>query len=246
MAAQLFERLRASEPLSPVRLAAGVLIAFYGAPRVAALARAAVERIVAQSCELPLPAEDGATAGGAPASESAKHLQSVGGGGGSGGEVAVPRRRRARPSVRLACSSIPFLCNCGEIAARAAVYGAVLKLCFGVNTADLLRGIGASGAVAIYFLQDVLSNLWSGVLLVVSAPFAIGDRVSVRAQMMNHDGVVHDMTLREGSPSPVPVLDLAGGPCVSQYLRLCDRLHQGAAGRRRRRFHPQLNAAKRK
>ena len=49
----------------------------------------------------------------------------------------------------------------------------------GVNVSALVAGLGLTGFALGFALRDVLSNLLSGVLLLLFRPFAIGDRISV-------------------------------------------------------------------
>ena len=65
---------------------------------------------------------------------------------------------------------------------------------FGVNITALLATLGIGGLAVSLAAQDTLSNMVSGVMLVIDQPFRIGDRIEI--QGLNTWGDVVDIGLR--------------------------------------------------
>jgi small-conductance mechanosensitive channel len=65
---------------------------------------------------------------------------------------------------------------------------------FGINITALLATLGIGGLAVSLAAQDTLSNMVSGVMLVIDQPFRIGDRVEI--QGLNTWGEVVDIGLR--------------------------------------------------
>ncbi len=61
----------------------------------------------------------------------------------------------------------------------------------GVDTAALVAGLGVSGLILGFALQDTLSNFASGMMILLYQPFDVGDFVEVGGMM----GKVQDLTL---------------------------------------------------
>ncbi|MDP3723991.1 MAG: mechanosensitive ion channel [Candidatus Omnitrophota bacterium] len=62
----------------------------------------------------------------------------------------------------------------------------------GVNVSALVAGLGLTGFALGFALQDAISNLLSGILLMLYRPFRLGDHVAVAGM----EGVVADVNLR--------------------------------------------------
>jgi small-conductance mechanosensitive channel len=71
----------------------------------------------------------------------------------------------------------------------------------GVNVAALVGGLGLTGFALGFALKDIISNLLSGVLLLIYRPFRRGERIKVSGW----EGVVADIDLR------YTTLDTTGG-----------------------------------
>ncbi len=62
----------------------------------------------------------------------------------------------------------------------------------GINVSALIAGFGLTGFAVGFALKDTISNLLSGILLLMYQPFAINDRISVGGK----EGVVAAIDLR--------------------------------------------------
>ena len=62
----------------------------------------------------------------------------------------------------------------------------------GINISALLAGLGLTGFALGFALKDTISNLLSGVLLILNHPFATGDRINV----LKYEGIVVSIDLR--------------------------------------------------
>ena len=83
-----------------------------------------------------------------------------------------------------------FLRNVSYAIAMVVVFIAALDF-IGVPTTSLLAVVGAAGLGIGLALKDSLSNIASGVMLIVLRPFRIGDQV----QVAGHEGVVHGVRI---------------------------------------------------
>lgn len=63
---------------------------------------------------------------------------------------------------------------------------------FGINLLPILGGLGVVGLAVGFAAQDILSNLISGITLLLDRPFKIGDWIRVS----DHEGQVNGLTLR--------------------------------------------------
>lgn len=73
------------------------------------------------------------------------------------------------------------------------VFGVITALgTMGVNVAALVGGLGLTGFALGFALKDVISNMLSGVLLLIYRPFKRNDRIKVSS----HEGEVVDIDLR--------------------------------------------------
>ena len=73
------------------------------------------------------------------------------------------------------------------------VFGAVTALgTMGINVSALVAGLGLTGFVLGFALKDILSNLMSGVLILLYRPFHINDYIVVAG----NEGVVTEIDLR--------------------------------------------------
>lgn len=62
----------------------------------------------------------------------------------------------------------------------------------GINMAGLIAGLGLGGFALGFALKDSVSNLLSGILVLIYKPFSIGDTVTVG----KHEGIVKSIDLR--------------------------------------------------
>ena len=67
---------------------------------------------------------------------------------------------------------------------------------YGVQVSALVTTLGIGGLAISLAAQDTLSNMVSGIILVVDQPFHIGDRVEVQGVGLNVEGEVVDIGLR--------------------------------------------------
>lgn len=84
--------------------------------------------------------------------------------------------RRGLKRAQIDATLVPFLASLGYYAVMAMVLVAVLGV-VGVQTASLVAVLGAAGLAIGLALQGTLSNLASGVMLLVFRPFGVGDYV---------------------------------------------------------------------
>jgi small-conductance mechanosensitive channel len=63
----------------------------------------------------------------------------------------------------------------------------------GLNVSALVAGLGLTGFVLGFALKDVLSNLVSGIMLLIYRPFQIGDRI----RMGEFEGVIQTIRMRD-------------------------------------------------
>jgi small conductance mechanosensitive channel len=85
----------------------------------------------------------------------------------------------------------PFLVNCVRYAILAITLVAVLSQ-FGVQTTSVIALLGATGLAIGLALQGTLSNVASGVMLLVLSPFRVGDSVLVAGAIA---GTVREINL---------------------------------------------------
>lgn len=63
---------------------------------------------------------------------------------------------------------------------------------FGINISALVAGLGLTGFAIGFALKDTISNLLSGILIILYKPFKIGDNIKVAG----FEGVVESIDLR--------------------------------------------------
>lgn len=63
----------------------------------------------------------------------------------------------------------------------------------GMNVSALITGLGLTGFALGFALKDVLSNLLSGIMLLVYRPFKIGDQIIVS----NYEGIIETIRMRD-------------------------------------------------
>jgi small-conductance mechanosensitive channel len=63
----------------------------------------------------------------------------------------------------------------------------------GMNVSALVAGLGLTGFALGFALKDVLSNLVSGIMLLVYRPFQIGDQI----KMGEHEGIIQTIRMRD-------------------------------------------------
>ena len=86
--------------------------------------------------------------------------------------------RRALAKSRVDETLVPFLANIVYYGALAIVLVAVLNL-FGIETTSIVAVLGAAGLAIGLALQGSLSNVASGVMLLLFRPFKVGDYVEI-------------------------------------------------------------------
>jgi small-conductance mechanosensitive channel len=73
------------------------------------------------------------------------------------------------------------------------LFGAVTALgTMGVNVSALVAGLGLTGFALGFAMKDILSNLMSGVLILLYRPFGVNDHITVTGL----DGLMTDIDLR--------------------------------------------------
>ena len=82
----------------------------------------------------------------------------------------------------------------GEVVSTALLlFGAVTALgTVGVNVSALVAGLGLTGFALGFAMKDILSNLMSGVLILLYRPFSVNDHITVTGL----DGLVTEIDLR--------------------------------------------------
>jgi small conductance mechanosensitive channel len=79
------------------------------------------------------------------------------------------------------------------VSAALLIFGAVTALgTMGVNVSALVAGLGLTGFALGFAMKDILSNLMSGVLILLYRPFSINDHITVTGL----EGVVTEIDLR--------------------------------------------------
>jgi len=73
------------------------------------------------------------------------------------------------------------------------IFGLVTALgTLGIDVSALVAGLGLTGFALGFALKDTISNILSGIMILLYRPFKIGDKVSISG----HDGVVLSIDLR--------------------------------------------------
>jgi small conductance mechanosensitive channel len=74
------------------------------------------------------------------------------------------------------------------------IFGLVTALgAAGLNVSALVAGLGLTGFALGFALKDVLSNLLSGIMLLLYRPFNIGDRI----KMGEFEGIIQTIRMRD-------------------------------------------------
>jgi small conductance mechanosensitive channel len=74
------------------------------------------------------------------------------------------------------------------------IFGIITALsAAGLNVSALVAGLGLTGFVLGFALKDVLSNLVSGIMLLIYHPFRIGDQI----RMGEHEGTIQTIRMRD-------------------------------------------------
>ena len=103
-----------------------------------------------------------------------------------------------RVILRVASRTDPNLNFVLRMAARVVstallLFGAVTALgTMGVNVSALVAGLGLTGFALGFAMKDILSNLMSGVLILLYRPFSINDHITVTGL----EGLVTEIDLR--------------------------------------------------
>lgn len=100
-------------------------------------------------------------------------------------EYAAPRAK-ADTSVVLLLSRVYYY--------SIIIFGIITALsAAGLNVSALVAGLGLTGFVLGFALKDVLSNLMSGMMLLIYHPFRIGDQI----RMGEHEGTIQTIRMRD-------------------------------------------------
>ncbi|HEY9404857.1 MAG TPA: mechanosensitive ion channel domain-containing protein [Pyrinomonadaceae bacterium] len=74
------------------------------------------------------------------------------------------------------------------------IFGTITALgAAGMNVSALVTGLGLTGFALGFALKDVLSNLLSGIMLLLYRPFNIGDRI----RMGEYEGMIETIRMRD-------------------------------------------------
>lgn len=99
--------------------------------------------------------------------------------------VAAPRARADTGAVLLLSRVFYYgVVTCGAVTALGAA---------GLDVSALVAGLGLTGFALGFALKDVLSNLLSGIMLLLYRPFNIGDQI----EMGEHAGVIQTIRMRD-------------------------------------------------
>ena len=107
--------------------------------------------------------------------------------------VKVTRRTITRAAQRLALDE-----NLTSLLSRTSsivlmIFGFVTALgTLGINVSALVAGLGLTGFALGFALKDTISNLLSGVLILLYRPFEVGNRI----QISGYEGIVISIDLR--------------------------------------------------
>lgn len=94
------------------------------------------------------------------------------------------RATHLRPIAILLASTLKYLVlGVGIVTALSAV---------GINILPTLTGLGLAGFALGFALKDAISNLLAGAIIIVTAPFSVGDEIEILASR----GRVADINLR--------------------------------------------------
>ncbi len=104
------------------------------------------------------------------------------------GFVGRSVRKAAKKTDRIPATLKPLLATLARLAILVVTVIAVLNQ-FGVETTSLIAVLGAAGLAIGLALQGALSNVASGVMLLVLRPFGVGDRVSIGGQTLIVDKI---------------------------------------------------------
>ncbi len=107
--------------------------------------------------------------------------------------VKVTRRTITRAAQRLALDEnlTSLLSRTSSIALM--IFGFVTALgTLGINVSALVAGLGLTGFALGFALKDTISNLLSGVLILLYRPFEVGNRI----QISGYEGSVISIDLR--------------------------------------------------
>jgi small-conductance mechanosensitive channel len=103
----------------------------------------------------------------------------------------------------------------------------LLVMGWGQLAASFVAGLGISGLIIGFALQDITKNFAAGLLLLFMRPFRVGDRIAVG----NDEGVVTDLALRattlrtaDGRELMVPNANMYTGT-ISNLTRYAQRRH---------------------
>ena len=94
------------------------------------------------------------------------------------------------------CSAIPFAKSLSTLTTRVVCYSMLVGRYMNIDVKSVLSGVGVYGLVIGWALNQVLKEAVSGALIVTNQPVQVGQKIIVRTQMMNFEGVVDAITLQ--------------------------------------------------
>mmetsp|Transcript_5800 Transcript_5800/g.7578 ORF Transcript_5800/g.7578 Transcript_5800/m.7578 type:complete len:191 (+) Transcript_5800:101-673(+) len=105
-------------------------------------------------------------------------------------------KRVCEQTAGFSCQATTFVENVIDLISITLASFWFLYLFFGIDLSSLLQGAGIGGLLLAYLVRDVFENFQAGLLIVASNPFNAGDKIKVRAQIQDHEGVVEGINLR--------------------------------------------------
>jgi len=107
--------------------------------------------------------------------------------------VKVARRTITRAAERLTLDENLTLLLSRTSSIALMIFGSVTALgTLGINVSALVAGLGLTGFALGFALKDTISNLLSGVLILLYRPFEVGNRI----QISGYEGTVISIDLR--------------------------------------------------
>lgn len=108
--------------------------------------------------------------------------------------AAVGRRLIARAAPRVKADTGVVLLLSRVYYYGILIFGSVTALnATGFDVSTLVAGLGLTGFALGFALKDVLSNLLSGIMLLLYRPFNLGDRI----RMGEYEGVIRTIRMRD-------------------------------------------------
>jgi len=99
--------------------------------------------------------------------------------GGAAIQVATALAHRLTRRIRFERTAVVFLERSLKALLWIALVLTILATCFKVNIAAFVAGLGMLGFVIGFATKDVFANLAAGLMLMISRPFNVDDRVDI-------------------------------------------------------------------